>query len=118
MPVDSVNSTWSRARSCCIRWSILAAILVGTASAGAAQSRPEVLKVEPPNWWAGHSINPVRLLIHGRALAGARVETPGRDIRIGSTSVNQAGTYLFVDVMIDSHAGPGPRPLTVSTSAG
>src|SRR5262249_20630682 len=29
-----------------------------------ASDPPEVLKVEPPNWWAGHTINPVRLLIH------------------------------------------------------
>ncbi len=33
---------------------------------------PEVTKVEPPNWWIGHSINPVRLLIRGRNLEGAR----------------------------------------------
>jgi glycosidase len=118
MRINSVNSTWPCTRSRCIRWSILAAFLLGTASAGAAQSRPEVLKVEPPNWWAGHSINPVHLLIHGRALAGARVETTGRDIRVGSTSVNQAGTYLFVDLMIDSRARPGPHPLTISTSDG
>jgi glycosidase len=118
MRINSVNSTWPCTRSRCIRWSILAAFLLGTASAGAAQSRPEVLKVEPPNWWAGHSINPVRLLIHGRALAGARVETTGRDIRAGSTSVNQTGTYLFVDLMIDPNASPGPHPLTISTTAG
>ena len=34
---------------------------------------PTVTKVEPPDWWVGHSINPVRLLVRGGALAGARV---------------------------------------------
>ena len=34
---------------------------------------PTVEKVEPPNWWAGHSINPVRVLIRGKNLTGARM---------------------------------------------
>jgi neopullulanase len=40
---------------------------------GLAQA-PTVEKVEPPNWWSGHSINPVRVLVRGRNLAGARMQ--------------------------------------------
>ena len=39
-----------------------------------AAQAPVVRKVEPPNWWAGHSINPVRLLVRGERLAGARAK--------------------------------------------
>lgn len=79
---------------------------------------PEVSKVEPPNWWIGHSINPVRLLIRGRNLAGARALTAGADLQIGLTSVNAAGTYAFVDVSIASNAAPGPHPLRLATAGG
>jgi len=79
---------------------------------------PEVLKVEPPNWWAGHSINPVRLLVWGRNLAGARVEAADPAVATGLVRVNERGTYLFVDVSIDPAAPPGPRPLRIITTGG
>ena len=46
-------------------------VLVGMVASLAAAQGPTVTKVEPPNWWAGHSINPVRLLIRGANLGGA-----------------------------------------------
>jgi glycosidase len=79
---------------------------------------PEVLKVEPPGWWAGHSINPVRLLVRGRNLAGALVTGAGPGLTPGLLAVNPAGTYLFVDVAIDASAAPGPRALDVRTAGG
>ncbi|MDQ3806472.1 MAG: hypothetical protein M3416_21900, partial [Acidobacteriota bacterium] len=62
-------------------------------------------KVEPPSWWAGHSINPVRLLVRGRGLDGARVEAVSFQpagaagvgevgIRTGLVRANERGTYL------------------------
>src|SRR6185369_17369913 len=39
-----------------------------------AQS-PSVSKVDPPSWWAGHTINPVRLLVRGANLRGAQVKS-------------------------------------------
>ena len=38
----------------------------------AVAAPPEVVKVEPPSWWPGHSINPVRLLVRGKNLARGR----------------------------------------------
>jgi glycosidase len=97
---------------------ILISIIVVASASASAQSAPNVLKVEPPNWWAGHSINPVRVLIRGRNLTGARVEARGDGIKAGPASVNQNGTYLFVDLAIDRRASPGPRSLLVSTLGG
>ena len=79
---------------------------------------PEVYKVEPPNWWIGHSINPVRLLIRGRNLAGARAVADGAGIEAGPARVNAAGTYLFVDVTMAPHAVPGPHPVRIVTPGG
>ena len=50
-----------------------------------AAQAPEILKVDPPSWWARSSVNPVRLLIQGRNLQGARVEVLGSGLRIVST---------------------------------
>ena len=100
------------------RCAALFALLLAAVSICAAQNAPVVLKVEPPNWWVGHSINPVRVLIHGRNLAGARVEATGAGLQTGLTRINAAGTYLFVDVLIDGQAKPGRRTLRITTGNG
>jgi glycosidase len=82
-----------------------------------SQNTPQIVKVDPPSWWAGHSINPVRVLLRGANLHGARV-TGASGLRIGATSVNPAGIYLFADVQIDPQAKPGMRRLHVTTSGG
>jgi glycosidase len=84
----------------------------------AAQRLPAVFKVEPPNWWAGHSVNPVRVMLRGQNLGGARVEAVGAGLRTGLVRVNESGTYAFVDVYIEKGAKPGGRLLRVSTAAG
>ncbi len=91
--------------------------LLLTAQLCFSQSTPRVVKVDPPSWWVGHSINPVRLLIRGVGLRDARV-TVAEGLRIGATSVNSTGTYLFVDVQIDPQAKPGLRHLKIVTAGG
>jgi neopullulanase len=97
--------------------SVLALVIV-YASLCMAQAAPEVLKVEPPNWWIGHSINPVRVLMRGRNLQGARVEAVGAGLKTGLVRVNAAGTYLFVDVVVDAQAKAGRRALRITNAAG
>lgn len=82
----------------------------------AAPPTPVIEQVDPPNWWAGHSINPVRLLIHGRNLAGARMDCPG--LACSTVRVSAAGTYAFVDVTIPRRATPGTYPLVLRTAGG
>lgn len=78
---------------------------------------PEVTKVEPPSWWPGHSLNPVRVLVRGRNLAGGRLASaPGVQAR--NVRVNEAGTYLFADLAIAPGTAPGSRTLRVTTSGG
>jgi len=79
---------------------------------------PSVSKVEPPFWWAGHSINPIRLLIRGENLLGARVKAPGPQLSISDVRVNSRGTYLFVNVAISPSAGTGDYSLVLETPAG
>ena len=101
----------------CVRAGLLAAIAAAALTSGvAAAQAPAIEKVEPPNWWAGHSINPVRILVRGRNLAGARMECTR--LRCGAPKVNGTGTYAFVDVTIPAGTRAGEYPLRLRTSAG
>src|SRR6185436_4029892 len=79
---------------------------------------PTVSKVEPPSWWAGHSINPVRLLVRGTNLRDARVRSTNPAISISAVNINARATYMFVDVKISDTARAGDYPLIVQTPAG
>ena len=76
------------------------------------------IKVEPPSWWPGHSLEPRPRCWCAAAASRAR----GRGRRGGgrtsrSRSTRRAPT-LFVDVHIDPAAAPGPRELLALTTAG
>jgi neopullulanase len=89
------------------------------ACTGLAGAQPPTLsKVDPPSWWVGSSLNPVRLLLHGTNLAGARIEPQGAGLSIGATRASASGTYLFVDVHVDPATQPGRRTLRLTTAAG
>lgn len=90
--------------------------LAGWALLAAVTTAPVVREVAPPNWWPGHSVNPVRLLVRGSGLAGARVGCPR--LRCGAVRTNAAGTALFVDVTVPAGTAPGAYPLRVTTAAG
>ena len=92
--------------------------LIVAAQLSFSQNGPQVLKVEPPGWWADHSISPVRVLIRGRNFAGAKVQAVGSGISVAATKINQAGTYFFVDVTVARQAIPGKRSLKVTTPQG
>jgi neopullulanase len=82
------------------------------------QAGPSVSKIDPPFWWANHSINPVRLLIRGRNLSGARIKSPSANLRVSNFRVNANSTYIFADLHINAGAKPGRYPLFVETQAG
>lgn len=105
------------------RHTTVAALLTGFVALAAsvpaiAQEAPRVVNMEPPNWWPGHSINPVRLLIHGENLSGATVGVARQGVAVERIQANASGTYLFVDVRIAPDARPGTCPLVIQTSAG
>ena len=95
-------------------------LVIGFAAAFSCVAQtPQVLKVEPPSWWVGSSVNPLRLLIRGTDLKGARLQVIGRGMRIiGAPKTNVRGTYLLVNAAIDPHALPGPRQLRITTANG
>ncbi len=81
-------------------------------------SVPVVIKVEPPNWWANHSINPVRLMIRGANFQDARVASKNVSLKVSNIRVNGRGDYLFFDVAIPKTAKAGKYDFEVSTPKG
>lgn len=99
--------------------SILASLLFTFLLCASAHAQtPTVTKIEPPNWWTGSTVNPVRVLVRGTNLTGARVTPQGQGLTVSNIKTNAAGTYLFADVSIDPRARPGRRTLRVETSTG
>ena len=96
----------------------LCVLLSGLISTAAAQNSPTVTKVEPPSWWSNHTINPVRLLLRGTNLSGARVRAMRPQTVVSDVRINPKGTYLFVNVRISPAAKPGEYPLLVESDQG
>ncbi len=99
------------------RWTKVSMVILNVVATSIVSAQaPAIEKVEPPNWWGNHSINPVRLLIRGQHLGGARFTCP--KVTCTGARVNDAGTYAFVDVTIPKAATPGSYPLTLRTANG
>ena len=79
---------------------------------------PSVEKIDPPSWWTQSTINPVRVLIRGKELGGARIEssTPGLTATNFEASTN--GHYLFADIRIAESVKVGKYDLRIVTSTG
>lgn len=81
--------------------------------------KPEIEKIEPPNWWAGHSINPVRLMVRGKNFEGAVVRTRMADsVSVSNVRVNSRGDYVFFDLNIENDAPAGKIELEIATAGG
>jgi glycosidase len=99
---------------------VVSALVVCLAAGVQAQNAiaPSVAKVEPPSWWANHTINPVRLVVRGQHLHGARLTSERPEITPSAVVVNPAGTYLFVTLTLNPSALPGDYSLALETPAG
>lgn len=89
-----------------------AVVLLLLLAGAAAAAPPVVSKVEPPNWWPNHSINPIRILITGSGFANATVTAPA-GFAISNQSGSANGHYLLFDLAIPSEAEPGEYPLRI-----
>lgn len=101
-------------------FAFLVCLLATVVAAGAdvPQGSPAVAKVEPPSWWASHTLNPVRLLVRGSNMQGARVRATRAGTTVSNVVVNGRGSYVFLDVNIHASARPGSYPLVLETARG
>ena len=88
-----------------------------TNSAGQSNA-PVVKRVEPPSWWGDHSINPVRLLISGERLQGAKIISAKQGIKVSDVRVNPNGNYMFFSLTIPPNTKAGDLSLQLETANG
>ena len=81
-------------------------------------AQPQIQKVEPPNWWANQTINPVRVLVRGANFQGAKVTSANKSLKTANVRVNSRGDYLFFDVTIAPDTKVGKYDFEVSTASG
>jgi glycosidase len=80
---------------------------------------PIIEKVEPPNWWANYSINPVRVLVRGTNLNNANVLSPSNSgLKAYNFRASENGHYLFFDVEIAPETKIGKYNFKIQTSNG
>ena len=96
----------------------LSALFVFLTFSLAPAQQPKISKIEPPSWWSGHTINPVRLLIRGENLKNATVKSANKSLKTSSVRINEQGDYLFVDLTIDKNSKPGKYPLAIESPNG
>ncbi|HLK67482.1 MAG TPA: alpha-amylase family glycosyl hydrolase [Bryobacteraceae bacterium] len=78
-------------------------------------AKPEITKVEPPDWPLEAQGITLRMLLTGRNLSGASVHST---FRTGAMKVSQSGTHLFVDLTVPKTAAAGKYPLEIVTPDG
>src|SRR5690349_4074515 len=101
-----------------LRRTTLTSIFILAISFTTFAQAPSVVKVDPPSWWARHSINPVRLLIRGRNLKGALIKSPSSNFRFSNLRINANATYIFADLYISPTTKPGTYTLLVENNVG
>ncbi len=80
---------------------------------------PTVEKIDPPNWWAQMSINPVRVLVRGTNLGGANIVAPSNSgLKSYNFRYSENGHYLFFDVEIAPNAKVGKYNFKIKTKSG
>ena len=90
---------------------LLSLLLVGTALA----ERPEVARVDPPNWFA--EMPDPMLLIRGNGLAGAHFTITGGDLRVMRSKSSANGHWAMLFLRTTS-AQPGTVRVTVRNAEG
>ncbi|MEQ1764835.1 MAG: alpha-amylase family glycosyl hydrolase [Pyrinomonadaceae bacterium] len=83
-----------------------------------AAQPPTFEKADPPSWWTQSTINPVRVLIRGRNLNSARVESSTPGITATNFEASANGHYLFADIRIAESVKVGKYDLRIVTSSG
>jgi len=82
-----------------------------------AQS-PTIEKVDPPSWWVGSTINPVRILVRGTNLANGKVESSTPGLTASNPKASANGHYLFFDLAIAENVQPGNYQIKIIAPTG
>jgi glycosidase len=93
------------------------ALILLLLAASLSAQKPQIAKVEPPNWWAAMPSAPM-LLLSGSHLDHATVSTTAAGVHIARTQSTAAGHYLFVWLEFAPTLAPGTVSLAVHPPGG
>lgn len=79
---------------------------------------PSIDRVEPPGWWAGHSLNPIRLLLSGQNLKGVTAWTEAHGVRIADVTETPSGSRIFLSLQFEPGIATGPVTIHVQAKGG
>lgn len=97
---------------------ILGPIAIACFVSTAFAVKPQVSKVEPPNWWRGMRMNKVQLMIYGENLTGVTARSNSPFVKVLRVLPIDNPDYAFVDLDISSKTPPGTYRLTLTTQGG
>lgn len=102
------------------RYGAILRLFVGIAflALGLAAQVPSVEKIDPPSWWTGSTFDPVRVLIRGKNLLGATIESNTPGISASNFQSSSNGHYLFADIKLAETVRVGKYDLRLVTAAG
>ncbi|MEZ5306647.1 MAG: alpha-amylase family glycosyl hydrolase [Pyrinomonadaceae bacterium] len=101
-----------------IRFGVINLVFLSALSIQAFASAPRIEKLDPPSWWAGMAINPVRILIQGGDLKGAKLSVSGKGLSISNAAYSDNGHYAFVDLKIGKKTKPGSYEIYAKNADG
>ena len=88
---------------------IAVVLLVGIRSAHAATD--PIVRVEPPNWWAGLSQSQLELMVYGPNIARSSVKVDYPGVRFVSQTSLGNPNYIFITLELDQELAPGTMQL-------
>jgi glycosidase len=88
-------------------------------SAVTSLAQPSVEKVEPPSWWTGSTMNPVRVLLTGKNLRFNKMtlSTNSSSLAVSNYRASENGNYLFFDLRIAPNARAGKYKIRIQGAA-
>jgi neopullulanase len=82
-----------------------------------AATAPQIIKVEPPNWWTSF-VSPVMVLLYGENLNDAKISITYPGVKIQKMQLQPDGKHAFIWLNIAKNAKPGSVNLTIKTASG
>ena len=75
------------------------------------RAQETLVRMEPPNWWAGMEHNEITLLMYGEDIANYEVEINRAGARLRQVIRVENPNYLFLDLVLDENIEPGNIPI-------
>ena len=79
-----------------------------------AQNEKQIIRIDPPNWWAGMQNKEVSLLIKGTNIASYTIDTVSPEgITVADVTRAESNDYIFLDIVINDNAQPNTYTFTL-----